>query len=56
MSDETKNSKCLACGGESKEKFCSMACALMRPDILEADAMAARKKHGGDCVFWKGIP
>ncbi len=44
MSDETKKVKCLNCGEESKEKFCSMACALMRPDILEADAMIEMRK------------
>jgi hypothetical protein len=39
MNDDTKNVECANCGEECKEKFCSMTCALMRPDILEADAM-----------------
>jgi len=44
MSDEAKKVKCLNCGEESKEKFCSMSCALMRPDILDADATIERRK------------
>jgi len=36
---ETKKVECANCGEESNEKFCSMTCALMRPDILEADAV-----------------
>ncbi len=39
MSDETKSGECANCGEKSNERFCSMTCALMRPDILEADAM-----------------
>lgn len=49
MNDDTKNVECANCGEECKEKFCSMTCALMRPDILEADAMIRAGKNGSPC-------
>lgn len=40
--------KCETCGCESGSKFCSMKCALERPDILESDVLKRLKADG--CV------
>lgn len=54
MTDDTKNVECANCGEYSKEKFCSMTCALSRPDILEADAMIRAGKNDSPCKH-KGV-